>query len=529
MHLSAGYNEAVRVLEAAQGDFLVGLVCPEAGSVRRDDAALSSIFAAILGLLDHAAHETHLPRMRLAACTGQVPAAHEQELTKRRILRFTDPAAMMAAHPDINLVVNLSGDSETVRSLRRILPPSVALLDRACAVFLCCLLVMNEVSGKCQTDLRGSRTLLNTIVDELPDDIFFLDDQGRILDVNRQVCERHGVDKQALLHQSSSTVPAGPGQVACGPTRRDWPVLTTLAHRREQETLQTWMDEQGRVHYYQVTAYPVFDETGRVHRMIEVRRDVTLRTEMEKRLQQAEKLAAIGELSTYIAHEIRNPLFAIGGFANSLLRSQELTENSREKVRIILEESKRLDKILKNIINFARPTSSELAEVDANQVVAETVQVLGIGSQERGVILDVRLGEEVPRIRADAELLKQCLINLIKNALEAMPDGGRLTVTTAMERRQVLISIEDTGHGIPVEIQDKIFNPFFTTKQTGSGAGLGLAMTKKIISDLGGDLRLSSRPGKGTQVDLLLQPYVDMETPVAGHFDQEPRQETWNR
>ncbi|WP_158269798.1 nitrogen regulation protein NR(II) [Desulfonatronum sp. SC1] len=524
MHLSAGYNEAVHVLEAAQGDFLVGLVCPEAGSVSRDDAALSSIFAAILELLDRSARETQLPSMRLAACSGQTPAAREQELTERGIHWFTDTEAMVAAHPDINLVVDLTGSPETVQTLRQILPSSVALLDRACTVFLCCMLVMSEVSGQCQADLRGSRSLLSTIIDELPDEIFFLDDQGRILDVNRQVCERHGVDKQALLHQSSNTVPAGPGQAACGPARRDWPVLATLANQREQEALQTWMDEQGRVHYYQVTAYPVFDDARRVHRIIEVRRDVTLRTEMEKRLQQAEKLAAIGELSMYIAHEIRNPLFSIGGFANSLLRSQELTENSREKVRIILEESKRLDRILKSIINFARPTSSELAEVDANLIVAETVQVLGIGSQERGVILDVRLGGEVPNIRADAELLKQCLINLIKNAHEAMPDGGRLTVTTAMERRQVLISIEDTGHGIPLDIQDKIFNPFFTTKQTGSGAGLGLAMTKKIISDLGGDLRLSSQPGKGTQVDLLLQPYVAMETPAVRL--QEPRQET---
>ncbi len=526
MHFSAGYSEALRVLEATQGEFVIGLVCPEAEAVAQDDTAISSPFAAILELLDRPGREVHLPRMRLAACSGHSPAPHDQELGARKTPRFPDPEAMVAAHPDINLVVDLSGNPEAVRTLRRILPPSVALLDRSSTVFLCCLLVMSEVSGQCQTDLRGSRNLLNTIIDELPDDIFFLDDQGRILDVNRQVCQRHGLDKQALLHQSSSAVPAGPGQVACGTAQREWPVLATIANQREQESLQTWMDEQGRVHYYQVTAYPVFGETGQVHRIIEVRRDITLRTEMEKRLQQAEKLAAIGELSTYIAHEIRNPLFAIGGFANSLLRSQELSENNREKVRIILEEAKRLDKILKNIINFARPTSSELAEVDANLIVAETVQVLGIGSQKRGVTLDIRLGEEVPHIRADAELLKQCLINLIKNALEAMPDGGRLTVTTAMEHRQVLISIEDTGYGIPVEIQDKIFNPFFTTKKTESGAGLGLAMTKKILSDLGGDLRLSSRPGKGTQVVLLLQPYVAMETPAAVHAGQESQQET---
>lgn len=514
------YSDAVHALKAIEGDFKVGLACPTDESQPVNDEGFASIFAVIVELTNRSAMEGCLPRIRLTACSGTIPAAHVPDLTERGLSRFSDVSTMLMAHPEINLVIALTDSPEFLAEIRRSIPVSVALLDRPAMAFLCCLSELAKAYRRCEIDLRGSRNLLARIIDELPDDIFFLDTQGRILDVNRQVCERHGLDKQTLLHRSSSEVPAGPGQISCGSEPLDWPVLATLTHRRESEALQAWVDDQGRVHYYQVTTYPVFNGEGQLERVVEVRRDVTLRTEMEKRLQQAEKLAAIGELSTYIAHEIRNPLFAIGGFANSLLRSRELSENSRDKVRIILEESKRLDRILKSIINFARPTASEVAEVDVNLVVSETTRVLGIGSEERGVIVDIRLEKELPKAQANVELLKQCLINLVKNALEAMPDGGRLVVTTAMERQQVRISIEDTGCGIPLDLQDKIFSPFFTTKQTGSGAGLGLAMTKKIIRDLGGDLVLVSRPGEGTRVDVYLQPAVAMEDAAQNRLEQ---------
>ncbi|WP_052812804.1 two-component system sensor histidine kinase NtrB [Desulfonatronum thioautotrophicum] len=505
------HRDVVRALGAIEGDFRVGLACPLGESQPANDEGIAAILAVIVELTNRFGMEGCLPRMRLTACSGTIPSAHLQGLTERGVSRFSDVPAMLMAHPEINLVIALTDSPELLAELRRSVPVSVTLLDRPATVFLCCLLELAKASGRCEIDLRGSRNLLARIVDELPDDIFFLDAQGQILDVNRQACERHGLNKEALLHRSSSEVPAGPDQVSCDSESLDGPVLATLTHGRESEALQTWVDDQGRVHYYQVTTYPVFNDEGQLERVVEVRRDVTLRTEMEKRLQQAEKLAAIGELSTYIAHEIRNPLFAIGGFANSLLRSRELSENSRDKVRIILEESKRLDRILKSIINFARPTASEVTEVDINQIVSDTIGVLGIGCEERGVVVDMHLEKELPKAQANVELLKQCLINLVKNALEAMSGGGRLMVTTAMERQQVRISIEDTGHGIPLDLQDKIFNPFFTTKQTGSGAGLGLAMTKKIIRDLGGDLILTSRPDKGTRVDVYLQPAAAME------------------
>ena len=114
--------------------------------------------------------------------------------------------------------------------------------------------------------------------------------------------------------------------------------------------------------------------------------------------------------------------------------------------------------------------------------------------------------ESLPRVQADPELIKQCLINLIKNALEAMPQGGAMRISTAMRGEFVALEVADTGPGIPVDIRDRVFSPFFSTK--GKGAGLGLAMIRKIMDDLGGDVHLASREGEGTRVSLLLPPVL---------------------
>jgi len=420
--------------------------------------------------------------------------------------------AMLAAHPEINLLVESTGQRDVVQWVRQVAPPHVSILDLGCASLLRGLATLSEVSEKCKRELTVNQNLLRTMMDEIPDEVFFLNVRGRILDVNTHPCRRLGLEKKDLLGRTCEDIPPGVELMHPESPEKDHPLHITLKQGQAAENLQSWVDEQGKVHYYRIATYPVKNSLGEMQQIIMVRRDVTLRTEMEKRLQQSEKLAAIGELSMYIAHEIRNPLFAIGGFANSLLRAEEISENSREKVRIILDESKRLDTILKNIINFARPTKTTLTRVNVNQVVEDTMNVLGIGCAQRGVELSMQLASDLPAVRGDAELLKQSLINVVKNALEAMSQGGKLTIATAMEHLQVMVAVQDTGQGISKDIQKNIFSPFFTTKQDKDGSGLGLAMTKKIISDLGGDVQLESSPGQGTRVKLLLQPYVFLES-----------------
>jgi signal transduction histidine kinase len=224
---------------------------------------------------------------------------------------------------------------------------------------------------------------------------------------------------------------------------------------------------------------------------------------MEKQLQQSEKMAALGELAAYIAHEIRNPLVSIGGFAGSLLKNDTLSESVQKKIRIILDESKRLDTILRGILNFSRPTPQKQDAVDVNRIVEETMQVMGMGCEKQGVRLKMELTRDLPSVHGRGEAVKQCLINVVKNGIESMTKGGELTVSTRDDDTYVSIEVTDTGTGIDEKDMEHIFSPFFSTKETGSG--LGLAMTKKIIEEMGGSVEVYSRKGQGTTMALLLR------------------------
>jgi signal transduction histidine kinase len=271
--------------------------------------------------------------------------------------------------------------------------------------------------------------------------------------------------------------------------------------------------------HFRIYAFPVPAEKGPTRRVVLMIGDTTSHVQIEERLQQSEKMAAIGELSTYIAHEIRNPLFAIGGFANSLLRSASLDETARGKARIILEESKRLDGILKSILNFARPTDQAVGEIDTNSVAHQTVNLMGIGGDERRIELGLDLADSLPIVRGNAEMLKQCLINLVKNAQESMPDGGHIVVRTRLAGPNVLVQVQDDGPGIPADLHERVFSPFFSTKD--KGAGLGLAMTRKIIEEMGGRVHLASRPGSGTTVSLTLRPALAVDADQGGKAEED--------
>ncbi len=216
---------------------------------------------------------------------------------------------------------------------------------------------------------------------------------------------------------------------------------------------------------------------------------------MIHRLQAAEKYAAIGEFSTYIAHEIRNPLFAIGGFANTLLRAPGLDDTSIQKLRIILSESKRLDDILRTFINFSRPLEVTMSPVRIDALAKDVLQSLDPSILAPTIQVHLDLAETLPSIITDPEMVRQCLKNLIKNSVSTMPSGGALRISVQEGTEHVALEVADTGHGLPSDVLDHPFNPF---------TSLELAMTRKIVIDLGGELLLESSQETGTTATLRL-------------------------
>jgi two-component system, NtrC family, sensor histidine kinase HydH len=229
-------------------------------------------------------------------------------------------------------------------------------------------------------------------------------------------------------------------------------------------------------------------------------RQVDLKTEelleSHQRLLRSERFAAVGEAAAYVSHEIKNPLMVIGGMANQVERRLAEDPAAQEKLRIIQTEVKRLESFLGELRDFLRPAPPSKQEIDLNQVIREVKALMEEAIREKGIRLENRLNPDLPPVEADPNQLKQVLLNLVKNALEATEDQGTILVSSGADDGQVWFSIQDTGKGMSADVQEKIFHPFYTTKE--KGTGLGLAVINKIVTDHHGAITVSSAAGSGS-------------------------------
>ncbi len=235
--------------------------------------------------------------------------------------------------------------------------------------------------------------------------------------------------------------------------------------------------------------------------------DVTELRHLQARLTRSEQLAAIGELSASIAHEIRNPLGAINTSVEVLRSSLQLGGDDRDLMQIIMEETQRLDRIVTDFLQFARLNRVRFQPLDVNRVIRDTLLLLK-GVLPGELVLSVVLDEALPSTFGDADQLRQVMINMIVNGAEAVPKpGGRLSITTKYAENEqakssIQIIIRDNGQGIEHKYLDKIFKPFFSTKE--KGVGMGLAICERIVHNHGGDISVTSRIGYGTCFSILL-------------------------
>jgi two-component system NtrC family sensor kinase len=217
-------------------------------------------------------------------------------------------------------------------------------------------------------------------------------------------------------------------------------------------------------------------------------------------MERADRLASVGEMAAGIAHEIKNPLTGIAAAISIIRDDFSPSDPRKEIINEMLEQIKRLDKTVNDLLFFGKPTLPEPACVDINTVLKKT---LLFASQHRGgknVEKRLDLAEGLPPVYVDSKQIQQVFLNLILNALQAMRDGGLLIITSSSFEKDgetwVRASVADTGPGIPLPILEKIFTPFFTTKA--QGTGLGLAICHKLIAQHGGDISVDSEDGKGT-------------------------------
>lgn len=225
-----------------------------------------------------------------------------------------------------------------------------------------------------------------------------------------------------------------------------------------------------------------------------------------RQLLQAAKLASVGELASGMAHEINNPIGIILGRTDYILTTQaDLPAEAKDDLKVVRNQAERVASTVRGLLTFARPSPLRIQRVDLGQVVDQVVALEAPRCRTAKVEIECASAGTLPAIQADPDRLQQVLVNLMNNAIDAMPKGGRLGISLANgSGGHVIVNISDTGAGISEEDQGRIFDPFFTTKPAGKGTGLGLAVSYGIIRDHGGEIRVSSSPGKGSTFTLVL-------------------------
>jgi PAS domain S-box-containing protein len=266
----------------------------------------------------------------------------------------------------------------------------------------------------------------------------------------------------------------------------------TRVRRKDGTFIPIWLSAQ------------IFHEDDREIGVIGHFRDLRERKRMEEELLHSERLAALGNMAAHISHEIKNPLIVIGGFARQILKdTRPEAEEKREKLQIIVDEVKRLEDFLVEVGGYAKISEPHLQAGDFNALIQELCQRLEPSLRERGMKLVLDLEPNLPQVEFDPGHMRQAVLNIAKNGLEAMAEAGTLTISTKRQDEGIVVEIADTGAGIPAKDLDKIFQPFYSTKEKGSG--LGLAITQKIIEAHRGKIAIESEPGKGTRVLITLR------------------------
>jgi two-component system sensor histidine kinase HydH len=219
-------------------------------------------------------------------------------------------------------------------------------------------------------------------------------------------------------------------------------------------------------------------------------------------MKRAERLSAIGQLSAGLAHEIRNPLASISGAASILARSLVLDQKNAKCLEIIMSECERLNGLLTNFLNFARPRPPQLQNVQLEPVLEHVLGLASHGVRGKLIRFEKNFEAGLRRVECDPEQLEQVLLNLMINAIEASPEGGTVTLSAATEENKISISVVDHGDGVAPAHIDRLFDPFFTTKE--HGTGLGLPVAHQIVRQMGGSLLAHANAGRGMRFSVLL-------------------------
>ena len=256
----------------------------------------------------------------------------------------------------------------------------------------------------------------------------------------------------------------------------------------------------------EISIFPIWDQDGQVEQAFLFEEDVTERQQLQSSLAQSEKLAVVGQLAAGVAHEINNPLTTILANAQLLQRSLPPEDkDNQEMVALIIQASDRASQAVRDLLDFARRERYELTPTDLNETIQRTLALIRHELGSRSITLKFDPAVDLPAVNASQDHLQGVWLNLLINAIDAIDPGpGTIHITTSRVDDSFEISVADSGQGIPPEHISRIFEPFYTTKEPGSGTGLGLSVCHQIVTRHGGKILVNSQPDEGTTFTVYL-------------------------
>lgn len=431
----------------------------------------------------------------------------------------------------LDLIIELTGRAEILEDLARRKPPKVGLVDHNSSLLFFNLVSFGQKISLQEQEISISKSFARALMNATKAGILVIDSEYRILMANDVAARRSGLTRKEavgkycfqVLHQAVTP---------CGGPDRPCAFQKTLESGEVAHALHTNVDAQGRQRIFDMTTYPLLDSNGDVIHVVDIFRDVTadLSDQVESRtraikedlarLVQEDKLVSLGKLVASVAHEINNPIGSIINFNQLMLKTvregrpddKELTAFEKY-LDLSVREAKRCGTIVNSLLSFSRQQVMEHRLVD----LAEILDLIMVLTSHRFELAGVKIRHELGRgpfeVWGDYAQLQQCFMNLTFNAIEAMPEGGQLTISGGRSRsaKAVWVEISDTGSGIPEEIKDRIFEPFFSTKTAVNGVGLGLSMVYGIIREHRGAIELDSAVGVGTTFRVTLPSSAEVD------------------
>lgn len=259
------------------------------------------------------------------------------------------------------------------------------------------------------------------------------------------------------------------------------------------------LTKKGEIINVSITRFSIFNENKEKIGSVGTVRDITTIKKLQKELREKENLALIGEVVSSIAHSLSNPLNIISGNADYLLMNKKENDEGYEELKCILDETIRITKSIRHLLNFSRPVNITRENNNINEIIEKVVSDIKFLTKDRKITFRKTFKLDIPEIKIDRAQIEETFCNLLTNAVQSIKMSGEITIKTCSDNGDINIEISDNGEGISKDSIGKIFTPFYSSKEYGKGTGLGLSIAKRIITEHGGEISVSSKSGKGTK------------------------------